>query len=90
MIYFRNELGTIELFILMLDISAIIHQSPCCYVVTASTIGVYILWNGYSKPATFSVGAWSSQITSNDDHLNYATDWRAYAATVHGEKIAYF
>ena len=28
-----------ELFILILDISAIIHQLPCCYVVTTSNIG---------------------------------------------------
>ena len=31
---FRTKFGAIELCILILDISAIIHQSPCCYVVT--------------------------------------------------------
>ena len=28
--------------ILILDISAIIHQLPCCYVVTTSKIGLYV------------------------------------------------
>ena len=31
---FVPKFGTIELFILILDIFTIIHQSPCCYVVT--------------------------------------------------------
>ena len=35
---FITKFGTIELFILILDISAVIHQSPCCYVVTTSII----------------------------------------------------
>ena len=39
MIYFYNEFGTTELSILILDIATIIHQWPCCYVVTISKIG---------------------------------------------------
>ena len=35
----KTKFGTIELFLLILDISAIIYQSPCCYVVTTSKIG---------------------------------------------------
>ena len=36
---FITTFRTIKLFILILDISVIIHQSPCCYVVTISKIG---------------------------------------------------
>ena len=36
---FITKFGTIKLFILILDIAAIIHQLPCCYVVTTSKIG---------------------------------------------------
>ena len=36
------KFGTILLFILILDTSAIIHQSPCCYVVTTSKIGLQL------------------------------------------------
>ena len=32
---------TTELLILILDISAIVHQLPYCYVVTTSKIGLY-------------------------------------------------
>ena len=39
---FITKFGTIKLFILILDISAIIHQSPCCYVVTTSKIGLQV------------------------------------------------
>ena len=40
-ITFITKFGTSELSILILDISAIIHQSPCWYVVTTSNIGLY-------------------------------------------------
>ena len=36
---FITKFGTIESSVLILDISAIIYQSPCCYVVTISRIG---------------------------------------------------
>ena len=39
---FIAKFGTIQLDILSLDISGIIHQSPCCYVVTTSKIGLYL------------------------------------------------
>ena len=42
MIYFDDKsFGTTELLILILDISAIINQSSCCYVVTTSKICLY-------------------------------------------------
>ena len=37
---FITKFGTIELFMLILDLSAIIYQSLCCYVVTTSKIGL--------------------------------------------------
>ena len=37
---FITKYGTIKLFILILEISAIIHQLPCCYVVTTSKTGL--------------------------------------------------
>ena len=37
---FIAKFGTTELFILILDLSAIIRQSPCCYVVITSKIGL--------------------------------------------------
>ena len=36
---FTTKFETTELFILILDKSAIIHQSTCCYVVITSKIG---------------------------------------------------
>ena len=39
-----KKFGTIELFILIMYISAIIHQPACCYVVTTSKIGLYHLF----------------------------------------------
>ena len=38
-----TKFGTIELFVLILDISAITHQLPCCYIMTTSKIGLYRL-----------------------------------------------
>ena len=43
---FITKFGTIDLFIIILDIPlAIIHQSPCCYVVTTSMIGLCVRYN---------------------------------------------
>ena len=39
--FFITKCGTTDLFILILDITAIIHQSTCCYVVTTSKIVLY-------------------------------------------------
>ena len=38
---FIRKFGTIKLFILILDVFAIIQQSPCCHVVTTSKIFFY-------------------------------------------------
>ena len=38
---FTTKFRTIELFILILEKSTIIHQLPCCYVGTTSKIGLY-------------------------------------------------
>ena len=39
-----RKFETIELFILILYISAIIHLSTCCYIVITSKIGLYHLF----------------------------------------------
>ena len=51
-----TKFGTTELFILILDMFAIIYQSPCCYVVTTSKIGLcFSLLGSYSiLNATFT------------------------------------
>ena len=40
-----TKFGNIEVSIFILDISAIIHQLPCCYVVRTSIIGLYLRSN---------------------------------------------
>ena len=40
---FITKFGIIELLIVISDISAIIHESPCYYVVTTSEIGLYAI-----------------------------------------------
>ena len=71
---FITKFGTTELFILILE-DTIIHQSPCCYVVTTSKIGLHITRDrryvdpeGKSPYATFksiSSFAATNWITSN-------------------------
>ena len=52
-----GKFGTIQLFILILNISAIIHQSPHCYVLTTSKIV-------YFKPRAY--GPKSKEVSLNE------------------------